>query len=240
MAAPSKPSAPDAQGPRRIGRGTCEPSPPSRGAAGLSPGTRRPNETPRRHSTRLARHARSPCARGAPPKDAHRADRGLPRSMPAGEIERWCEIAAAMNVRTINKNGRHLSTVRTLKMLVEHGVDMPDGFRKLAPCRLTASTINRHLRRLGYDHARMTRQPPLPLGDLQPHPVQQGHQPLAVHLSLEMARRDEPPKLRTKAAHDPVPPPQSVPPPPSPADSDDAAQSFRHDGARRSGLMPPT
>jgi hypothetical protein len=30
----------------------------------------------------------------------------------------------------------------------------------LTPGRLTASTINRHMRRLGYDHNRMTRQPP--------------------------------------------------------------------------------
>lgn len=93
-------------------------------------------------------------------KDAHRADRGRPRSMPAPEIERWCEIVAAMKVRTTNRKGRHLSTVRTLQLLVEHGVDTPDGFQKLAPGRLTASTVNRHLRRLGYDHERMTRQPP--------------------------------------------------------------------------------
>jgi hypothetical protein len=94
------------------------------------------------------------------PKDAHRADRGRPRAMPAPEIERWCEIVAAMKVRTTNKKGRHLSTARTLQLLVEHGVDTPDGFHKLAPGKLTASTVNRHLRRLGYDHERMTRQPP--------------------------------------------------------------------------------
>ena len=94
------------------------------------------------------------------PKDAHRADRGRPRSMPATDIEHWCEIVAAMKVRTTNKKGRHLSTVRVLQLLVEHGVDTPDGFQKLAPGRLTASTVNRHLRRLGYDHERMTRQPP--------------------------------------------------------------------------------
>ena len=40
------------------------------------------------------------------PKDAYRADRGRPRSMPAPEIERWCEIIAAMKVRTTNKRGR--------------------------------------------------------------------------------------------------------------------------------------
>ena len=40
------------------------------------------------------------------PKDAHRADRGRPRAMPAPEIERWCEIVAAMKIRTTNKKGR--------------------------------------------------------------------------------------------------------------------------------------
>ncbi len=64
-----------------------------------------------------------------------------------------------MKVRTTNKKGRHLSTVRTLQLLIEHGVDTPDGFQKLPPGKLTASTINRHLRRLGYDHERMIRQP---------------------------------------------------------------------------------
>ena len=34
------------------------------------------------------------------PKDAHRADRGRPRALPATEVERWCEIVAAMKVRT--------------------------------------------------------------------------------------------------------------------------------------------
>jgi len=94
------------------------------------------------------------------PKDTHRSDRGQPRAMPAADIERWCEIVAAMKIRTTNKKGRHLSTVRTLQLLVEHGVDTPDGFQKLPPGRLSASTVNRHLRRLGYDHDRMTRQPP--------------------------------------------------------------------------------
>jgi hypothetical protein len=94
------------------------------------------------------------------PREAHRADRGCPRLMPAAEIERWCEIVAAMKVRTTNRKGRHLSTVRILQLLVEHGVDTPDGFHKLAPGKLTVSTLNRHLRRLGYDHERMIRPPP--------------------------------------------------------------------------------
>ena len=94
------------------------------------------------------------------PKYAHRTDRGHPRLMPAAEIERWCAIIAAMKIRTTNRKGRHLSTVRILQLLVDHGVDTPDGFQRLAPGQLTASTINRHLRRLGYDHERMYRPPP--------------------------------------------------------------------------------
>ena len=39
-------------------------------------------------------------------------------------------------------------------------MDTPDGFQKLPPGKLSASTVNRHLRRLGYDHDRMTREPP--------------------------------------------------------------------------------
>lgn len=94
------------------------------------------------------------------PRDARRADRGRPRLMPASEIERWCEIVAAMKLRTLNRKGRHLSTVRILDLLTRHGVETPDGLEKLQPDRLTASTLNRHLRRLGYDHVRMVREPP--------------------------------------------------------------------------------
>jgi hypothetical protein len=94
------------------------------------------------------------------PKDAYRSDRGCTRAMPADEIERLCEIVAAMKIRTTNRKGRHLSTVRVLELLEKHGVGTPDGFLKLEPGRITASTLNRHLSRLGYDHGRMTREPP--------------------------------------------------------------------------------
>ena len=94
------------------------------------------------------------------PKDASRADRGVTRVMPATELERICEIVAAMKIRTTNRKGRHLSTVRVLDLLEKHGVDTPNGFVKLEKGRITASTLNRHLNRLGYDHARMVREPP--------------------------------------------------------------------------------
>jgi hypothetical protein len=94
------------------------------------------------------------------PREAYRSDRGRSRAMPADEIERLCAIVAAMKLRTTNRKGRHLSTVRVLELLEKHGVDTPDGFVKLDKGRLTASTLNRHLNRLGYDHQRMIREPP--------------------------------------------------------------------------------
>jgi hypothetical protein len=94
------------------------------------------------------------------PKEAYRSDRGRPRVLPADEIERLCTIVAAMKIRTTNRKGRHLSTVRVLELLETHGVDTPDGFVKLEKGRLTASTLNRHLSRLGYDHQHMIREPP--------------------------------------------------------------------------------
>lgn len=99
--------------------------------------------------------------RGKPrTKDAHRSDRGKPRVLSASEIERWCEIVAALKLRTTNKKGRCLSNARILELLVEHGVETPDGLEKLMPGRLTASTLNRHMRRLGYDQSRISREPP--------------------------------------------------------------------------------
>jgi hypothetical protein len=39
------------------------------------------------------------------PKDAYRSERGLPRAMPSGEIERLRAIVAAMKLRTTNRKG---------------------------------------------------------------------------------------------------------------------------------------
>jgi hypothetical protein len=97
---------------------------------------------------------------GRRPKEAYRSDRGRPRVLAADEIERLCAVVAAMKIRTTNRKGRHLSTVRVLELLEKHGVDTPNGFVKLEPGRITASTLNRHLSRLGYDHQRMIREPP--------------------------------------------------------------------------------
>jgi len=93
------------------------------------------------------------------PKPLHRSDRGKPKIIPAAELERYCEIVAAMKLRTLNGKGRHLSTVRAIEILEEHGVETPTGPARLTHGLLSKATVNRYLRQWGYDHDRMTRAP---------------------------------------------------------------------------------
>ena len=44
------------------------------------------------------------------PKGLRRADRGKPRGFSEQDMVRYCEIIAALKMRTRNKKGRHLST----------------------------------------------------------------------------------------------------------------------------------
>ena len=94
------------------------------------------------------------------PKGLRRADRGSPRALSAVELQRYCELVAALKVRTENGKGRKLSTVRAIELLEEYGVDTPQGRIQAPKGRLAPTTVNRWLRTWGYDHARMTRPPP--------------------------------------------------------------------------------
>jgi SAM-dependent methyltransferase len=93
------------------------------------------------------------------PKGLRRADRGVPRKIPQDALERFCEVIAALKIRTSNKKGRRLSTVRAIQLIEEHGVETPDGLVRAAPGLLNRATVNRYLSHWGYDHARMTRAP---------------------------------------------------------------------------------
>ncbi len=59
---------------------------------------------------RALRALLKPCA-------VHRRDRGTPRVLPQAELERYCELIAALKLRTTNKQGRHLSTQRAIELL---------------------------------------------------------------------------------------------------------------------------
>lgn len=94
------------------------------------------------------------------PKSINRSDSGTPRKLSLSEMELYCEIIAAMKIRTSNKKGRHLSTGRAIELLEEFGMDTPNGFIQPSKGTLTKSTVNYYLKTWGYDNERMTRQPP--------------------------------------------------------------------------------
>ena len=54
------------------------------------------------------------------PHTVHRADHGRPRVLAQAELERCCELIAALNLRTTNKQGRHLSTRRAIELLEDY------------------------------------------------------------------------------------------------------------------------
>ncbi len=74
-------------------------------------------------------------------------------------MERWCEIIAALKLRTTNKKGRHLSTGRAIELMERYGVETPDGMVNLPPGALTRQSADRYLRQWGYDQVRLTRAP---------------------------------------------------------------------------------
>ena len=81
------------------------------------------------------------------PKDLRRADRGKPRALGQDEMIRYCEIVAALKIRTVNGQGRKLSTNRAIELLEEFGVDTPDGHVRADHGTLRPTTVNR-----GYGH----------------------------------------------------------------------------------------
>ena len=93
------------------------------------------------------------------PRGLRRADRGEPRKIARIELERYCEIVAALKLRTSNQKGRRLSTARSIALLEAHGVETPDGPVRAPKGLLHKATVNRYLQQWGYDHARMTRAP---------------------------------------------------------------------------------
>lgn len=94
------------------------------------------------------------------PKSINRSDNGTPRKLSMTDMERYCEVIAAMKIRTNNKKGRHVSTVRAIELLEDFGMETPNGFVQPPKGTLTKSTVNYYLKTWGYDLERMTRQPP--------------------------------------------------------------------------------
>lgn len=94
------------------------------------------------------------------PHAAHRADHGKPRLLPQAELERYCELIAALKLRTTNKAGRHLSTGRAIELMEDYGVETAQGLVKAPKGLLRRPTVNRHLSLLRLDQPRLLREPP--------------------------------------------------------------------------------
>jgi transposase InsO family protein len=84
------------------------------------------------------------------PKSVKRSDFNRPRTVSAADMQNYCELIAALKIRTRNKKGRHLSTPRAMWILENHGVEV-GGTKIMAPQNiLKKSTVNRYLKRLGF------------------------------------------------------------------------------------------
>jgi len=94
------------------------------------------------------------------PRAAHRVDQGLPRVLPADQLERYCEVIAALKLRSTNKKDRHLSTAEAIRLLETYGVETPDGFVQAPQNVLKKPTVNRYLSAWGLDWRRLRREPP--------------------------------------------------------------------------------
>jgi hypothetical protein len=94
------------------------------------------------------------------PKALRRVDRGKPRVLSEERMAAYCELVAAIKIRTANKKGRHLSTAETIRLLEEHGIETPAGFVKAPKSLLKVPTVNRHLKQWGYDLTTLGRAPP--------------------------------------------------------------------------------
>lgn len=94
------------------------------------------------------------------PYVALRSDYNQPRCIPEADMRRYCELIAALKLRTTNKKGRHLSTRACIGLLSKHGIETSEGLIKVEPGLLKLSTISRYLKQWGYDSRTLAIEPP--------------------------------------------------------------------------------
>jgi len=97
---------------------------------------------------------------GKPHAVTRRTDRGLPRVLPKGDLDRYLELIAAVKLRTTNRKGRHLSTGEAIRLLEDYGLETPEGRVQAPKGVLTTATVNRYLQQWGLDWYTVRREPP--------------------------------------------------------------------------------
>lgn len=89
-----------------------------------------------------------------------RADYNHPRLIKHEEIKRYCQIIAALKMRTSNKKNRHLSNKACINILEQYGVETEEGLVKAPVGLLKKSTISFYLRRFGLGYGSLKLEPP--------------------------------------------------------------------------------
>lgn len=83
------------------------------------------------------------------PRSIIRSDYNRPRKITKEEMLRYCELIAALKIRSTNRSGKQLSTPRAIEILENHGIDL-ESVRIISPKGLlTKPTVNRYLKRFG-------------------------------------------------------------------------------------------
>ncbi|KPA17051.1 integrase, catalytic region [Candidatus Magnetomorum sp. HK-1] len=93
-------------------------------------------------------------------KSVRRSDFGKPRALSQKEMEFYCELIAAIKIRTSNKKNRYLSTSEAIHLLENYGINTSDGYVKPPKSVLKPTTINRYLKYWGYDYKSLKKKSP--------------------------------------------------------------------------------
>ncbi|NDY71841.1 hypothetical protein DO021_07180 [Desulfobacter hydrogenophilus] len=75
------------------------------------------------------------------PKSLRRSDYGNPRSIEKKDLKKYCEVIAAIKIKSSNRKGHRLSTAEIIRILEIHGVDTPYGYLKPPKGMIKKSTI---------------------------------------------------------------------------------------------------
>jgi hypothetical protein len=92
-------------------------------------------------------------------KTEKRSDYDCPRILEKDEMRKYCELVAAIKVRTSNKKGRCLSTVEAIRLIEEYGVETERGIIKAPTGLLKKPTVSRYLKRWNLDQKSMGVEP---------------------------------------------------------------------------------
>jgi hypothetical protein len=84
-------------------------------------------------------------------RQTSRADKGKSRTLPKEDLYAFCDVIAALKVRTKNKKGRRMSTRTAIHLLETAGVETPSGLLRSPPGHLKRQTVDRYLTSLRLD-----------------------------------------------------------------------------------------